>query len=220
MRPYDRDQRPIVHQSADFAAGAFLFLAEKLGAMNHVELSGNLCRLRPYRRGDEAAICAVADDFMVARWMTRAFPHPYTRADAEQWIGMACRHRANSHFAIEVQGVLAGGVGFDPFGGERTGTASFGYWLGRAYWGQGIATEAARMLADHALHTSELRRLEAKVFEPNVASARVLQKAGFSLEGVLQSAYIDRDDKICNALLFARTTTKKADSVSEAVPRR
>jgi RimJ/RimL family protein N-acetyltransferase len=164
-------------------------------------------------------MCAVADDFMVARWMTRAFPHPYTKADAEQWIALA-RARANRHFAIEVQGVLAGGIGFDPFGGERTGTASFGYWLGRDYWGRGIATESAQMVADYALNTSGLRRLEAKVFEPNAASARVLQKIGFRLEDVLQAAYLDRDDNVCNALLFARTVTKKADSVSAALPKR
>lgn len=142
---------------------------------------------------------------MVARWMTRAFPHPYTRADADEWVELASRHRIGRHFVIEVQGVLAGGIGFDPFAGERTGTASFGYWLGRAYWGRGIATEAARLLADYALHTSGLRRLEAKVFEQNVPSARVLQKVGFSLEGVLRGAYLDRHGTVCNALLFART---------------
>lgn len=218
VRPRDRNQTPFVHQFGTSPPVHFSFLPNdlKLG----VTLSGKLCRLRSYRHGDEAAICAVADDYMVARWMTRAFPHPYTTTDAEHWIAMACRDGTHSHFAIEVQGVLAGGIGFDLFGGERTGTASFGYWLGRAYWRRGIATEAAQMLADYALHTSGLRRLEAKVFEPNVASARVLQKAGFSLEGVLRSAYVDRDDKVCDALLFARTTTKKADSVNAASPTR
>jgi [ribosomal protein S5]-alanine N-acetyltransferase len=175
--------------------------------MSAVALSGKLCRLRPFRRGDEAAICAVADDFMVARWMTQRFPHPYTLADAERWIEIATRDGAGRYFAIEAEGELAGGVGFDLRGDERAGTAEFGYWLGRAYWGHGVGTDAARTLAEHALQTVGLRRLEARVFEQNVASARVLQKIGFSLEGVLYAAYVDRRGAVCNALLFARIKT-------------
>ena len=172
--------------------------------MTQVVLTGELCRLRPYRKDDTAAICAVADDFLVARWMTRSFPHPYARADADQWIGMATSDGRDRYFAIEVQGVLAGGTGFDPFDAERSGAASFGYWLGRAYWGRGIGTEAARMISDYALRPGNLRRLEARVFAENVASARILEKCGFVLEGVLREHYIDRSDKVCDALLFAR----------------
>lgn len=64
-------------------------------------LQGRLCVLRRYRVGDAAAICAVADDFMVARWMTRAFPHPYTRRDAERWIAIATGNSRERYFAIE-----------------------------------------------------------------------------------------------------------------------
>lgn len=149
-------------------------------------------------------MCAVADDFMVARWMTRAFPHPYTRSDADRWIEISCRSGVDCHFAIEVGGVLAGGIGLEPLGGERAGTASFGYWLGQAYWGRGIATDAARMLSDYALRNQGLRRLEARVFAENRASARVLEKSRFELEGVLREHYLDRSGKICDALLFAR----------------
>jgi [ribosomal protein S5]-alanine N-acetyltransferase len=166
-------------------------------------LTGRLCRLRPYRPDDARAICAVANDFMVARWMTRAFPHPYTQRDAEQWIAVATSGR-NRHYAIEVNGVLAGGVGVEPFGGERDGAAAFGYWLGRAYWGRGIGTDAARTLADDALTDGSLRRLEARLFAENVASARVLEKCGFAFEGTLRAFYLDRNERICDALMYAR----------------
>jgi [ribosomal protein S5]-alanine N-acetyltransferase len=177
--------------------------------MTQSSLTGALCRLRPYRRGDENGMCAVADDFMVARWMTRAFPHPYTRSDAEQWIEIAANAGLERHFAIEVDGTLAGGIGFDPLGGERSGAASFGYWLGTAYWGRGIATEAARMLSDYALSQPGLRRLEARVFAANVASARVLEKCGFFLESTLREFYVDRNDTPCDALSFARLASKE-----------
>lgn len=149
-------------------------------------------------------MCAVADDFMVARWMTRAFPHPYTLRDAELWIAHAMRDAHGRAYAIDVGGVVAGGIGIEPFDGERGGTAAFGYWLGRAYWGRGIGTDAARTLSDDALASGNLRRLDARVFAPNVASARVLEKCGFRLEATLRAFYVDRDENICDALMFAR----------------
>jgi ribosomal-protein-alanine N-acetyltransferase len=175
--------------------------------VNRASLEGRVCRLRPYRPDDGAAMCAAADDFMVARWMTRAFPNPYTRRDAERWLSLATGDGRARYYAIEVDGVLAGGAGFEPFAGERGGTAAFGYWLGRAYWGRGIGTDAARTLADHALTSGAVRRLEASVFAANVASARILEKCGFELEGTLQDYYVDRDDRVCDGLMFARLAT-------------
>ena len=168
-------------------------------------MTGELCRLRPYRSGDESAICAVANDFEVVRWMTRRFPHPYTLRDAEEWIAFAMADARKQILAIEVDDAIAGGIAVVPLEGERTGAALFGYWLGRAYWGRGIATEAACMLSDFALQSGDLRRLEATVFAPNVASARVLEKCGFTLEGRSPQLYLDRSGAVCDGLLFGRT---------------
>jgi ribosomal-protein-alanine N-acetyltransferase len=173
-------------------------------------MTGKLCRLRPYRSGDASALCAVADDFEVVRWMTRRFPHPYMLRDAEEWIAFATADPHGRILAIEVDGAIAGGIAVVPLGGERTGTALFGYWLGRAYWGRAIATEAARMLSDFALQTGELRRLEATLFAPNVASAKVLEKCGFTLEGTSPQLYLDRSGAVCDGLLFGRTRSTRA----------
>jgi [ribosomal protein S5]-alanine N-acetyltransferase len=176
--------------------------------VSRVTLEGRLCRLRPYRNDDARAICAVADHFLVARWMTRAFPHPYTRRDADRWIAIATSDARGRYYAIEVDGIVAGGIGVEPFGGERSGTAAFGYWLGQRYWGRGIGTDAARTLSDDALANGGLRRLEARVFAQNLASARVLEKCGFELEGTLRAFYLDRDDNVCDALAYARLAAK------------
>lgn len=167
-------------------------------------LAGRLCRLRPYRSDDAAAVSLVADDFMVARWMTRAFPHPYSLADAEWWIAHANGGGRGRYFAVEVDGKIAGGIGVEPYGAEREGCAAFGYWLGRDYWGRGIGTDAARTLSDAALRGGSLRRLEARVFAPNTASARVLEKSGFTLEGRLRAYYLDRENNVCDALSYVR----------------
>lgn len=136
--------------------------------------------------------------------MTRAFPHPYTLWDADRWITLATSDTRGRYYAIEVDGIVAGGIGVEPYRGERTGVAALGYWLGQAYWGRGIGTDAARRLSDEALTNGGLRRLEARAFAPNVASARVLEKCGFQLEATLHAFYIDRNDNVCDALMFAR----------------
>lgn len=79
-----------------------------------------------------------------------------------------------------------------------------GYWLGRAYWGRGIASEAVKLLSAYALRERGLRRLEAYVFAPNVVSARVLEKCGFTREAVLRRAFIDRQDNVVDGLLYVR----------------
>ena len=57
----------------------------------------------------------------------------------------------------------------------RDGVRMFGYWIGRAYWGQGIASEAVRLfLIDHFP-----RPLNADLLSTNLGSKRVIEKSGF-----------------------------------------
>jgi ribosomal-protein-alanine N-acetyltransferase len=81
-------------------------------------------------------------------------------------------------------------------------TAEIGYWLAEPYWGRGIMTEAVRAIAEYGFTTFEIARIEADVFARNVASARVLEKAGFTLEGVLRNR-ITKDGGTMDALLYA-----------------
>ncbi len=173
--------------------------------MPEIVLPGVLCRLRPYRSDDVEPLLAVADDPLVTRWMTATFPNPYTRADAQAWVAFAAAGDPPQHFAIEVDGALAGAVGMVPLGGEHRGSAIFGYWLGRRYWGRGIASDAARTLARHGLRAQGLRRLTATVFAPNAASARVLEKVGFQLEGRVRGGCVARDGTVHDELIYGRT---------------
>jgi ribosomal-protein-alanine N-acetyltransferase len=66
-------------------------------------------RLRPWESKDIEVLSQIADDFEVARYMSRRFPHPYMRAHAESWIALASGDATK--FAIEVDGELAGGIG-------------------------------------------------------------------------------------------------------------
>ncbi len=86
--------------------------------------------------------------------------------------------------------------------GVNRHSAEIGYWLGEPFWGQGIATKAVRALTEYAFAHLDLVRIYGTVFEWNPASARVLEKAGYTHEGRLRKS-ITKDGKIIDQLLYA-----------------
>jgi len=167
-----------------------------------MEIDAGRCRLRPYRESDVAALARIGNDREVSRNLTDRFPHPYTEQAAPNWIAVCeADGEPTRNFAIEVDGVLAGGAGIELREGERAGSAEIGYWLGRGFWGRGIATAAVNALRDYAFETFELEKLEASVPGWNPSSARVLEKAGFRQEGGLRDAIV-KDGERTDLLLF------------------
>ena len=75
---------------------------------------------------------------------------------------------------------------------EGSARAELGYALGRAYWGQGFMREALTALLDSAFGTMGLRRLEAEVDTANAPSARLLQRLGFTKEGLLRQRWMTK----------------------------
>jgi len=62
---------------------------------------------------------------------------------------------------------------------EQFGEPLVGYWLGKKYWGKGVATQALSAFLDHV----KARPLYARVAKHNIASIRVLEKCGFTICG-------------------------------------
>ena len=160
------------------------------------------CVIREWGIDDAADLVAVANNRKVWRNLFDGFPHPYTLADAQEWIARAGREPV-THWAIEVAGRAAGSIGVERGQGVSARTGQFGYWLGEPYWGRGIATAAAQAVANHALGTWGLARLQAYVYEWNPASMRVLEKAGFVREGVLRNS-VYKDGALIDQVLYAR----------------
>ena len=164
-----------------------------------LKLSG--CTLRPWRRGDEASLVQYANNRNVSRNTRDRFPYPYTAADADAWIERASAETPPTSLAIVVDGVAVGGLGIELGTDVFRGSAEIGYWLGEPFWGRGIATEALRAMTEYAFERFALRRLEAGVFSWNPASARVLEKCGYSLEGRARLAVV-KDGRIGDRLLY------------------
>ena len=95
-----------------------------------------------------------------------------------------------TNLAIDVDGTAVGGVGYVPGSDVERYSAEVGYWLGEALWGQGITTEALTLLTAHCFESENLLRCFALPFASNAGSIRVLEKAGYTLEGILRSSSV------------------------------
>ena len=135
--------------------------------------------------------------------MTVRFPYPYTVEAARWWIEYCNKSQPPTHLAIVVEGELAGGCGYDVLEFERCAGAEAGYWLNPAYWGRGIATAAFKTLTDLAFSSTNLHRVQATIYSPNFASARVAEKSGYRLEARLRDA-LSKNGEIYDALIYAR----------------
>ena len=158
--------------------------------------------VRPWRRGDEAALVRHANNRKVWINLRDRFPHPYTPADAEQWIAFATAQDPQTNFAIAVGDEPVGGVGLDLKTDVERRSAEVGIWLGEAWWGKGIGTAAAKAMTEWAFASFDVCRLYCSVFAWNGASMRILEKAGWACEAQLRKA-ATKDGKTIDVYLYA-----------------
>lgn len=138
--------------------------------------------LRPPKRSDAAAVQRLISVREVAVNLG-SVPWPYPRAGAAQWIA---RTTPGVQFLITHRddGEVLGTVSL--VRDDEHARAELGYWIGVPYWGRGYVTEAVRAIVDHGFRAHGLRRIFARVYGHNAASARVCEKAGLTYEGTLR----------------------------------
>lgn len=160
------------------------------------------CTVRSWEWRDRDAIVRHANNRKVSINLRDRFPYPYTANDARNWLEMVVGHEPETNFAMDVTGEAVGGIGFtlQPDVGYRS--AEIGYWLGEEFWGRGITTEALIAVTDYAFRSFDLCRLYAHVFEGNQASARVLEKAGYTFEGRLRKS-VTKEGRTIDQLMYA-----------------
>ncbi len=147
--------------------------------------------MRQVRRADAWAIQRRANDASVARFLPR-MPHPYTIDDARQWINRTHRQARNGtgcHFGIacKVDGEIIGAIGLGNVN-RQDRNAEVGYWLGKDFRRRGYATEAMQLVLRFAFSELNLARVYAVVHQDNVESFGLLEKCGFTKEGVWRRA--------------------------------
>lgn len=157
-------------------------------------------KLRPYRIWDAARLAEYIGDFDVAKMLARV-PHPYTQADARDFItqvGAGVPPFDAANFVIDREGLI-GAVGLsEPKQIEGETIMTLGYWLAKPHWRSGFATEAARAVVDHAFKDLGVAGLISGHFKDNHASGRVLTKLGFRYAGEGTKYCLARDEKVAH----------------------
>ncbi len=139
--------------------------------------------LRPFRPEDAAALHRLINDWEVCRNLAQV-AFPYARAEADAFIARAAAALGEgSAYHLAITGregeseILVGGASLRVDAATRS--ARLGYWVGRRYWGHGVASEAAGRLLRWALANLDLDRVRASVATDNPGSIAVLRRIGF-----------------------------------------
>ncbi len=155
-----------------------------------MEIDCGNCKLCSWGLEDVESLVCHANNRKIWLNLRDQFPHPYTQADAQNWVQTALTARPETHFAIDVGGMAVGGIGFRLQRDVERFSAEVGYWVGEEFWGRGICTAALKVATRYAIEAYGLNRIYALPFEGNSASMHVLEKAGYRRECQLRkSAY-------------------------------
>lgn len=161
------------------------------------------CIIRPWRKEDADALPKYANNRNIWLRVRDRYPFPYTIDNAKEFLEQKTSDNPTTGFCIEIKGEVAGGIGVRLGEDVNRHSAEIGYWLGEPFWGQGIMTEVVKAFSDYAFANFPLRRIAAEAYANNPASARVLEKAGFQLEGRLRK-HVCKDGEMLDSLVYAR----------------
>ncbi|MBO6523938.1 MAG: GNAT family N-acetyltransferase [Balneolaceae bacterium] len=153
-------------------------------------LTNGKIKLSKLERSHRQEFSQIANNREIWVNLRDVFPHPYSKKDADQFIDFISQESPQLTFGIFYRDHIAGVIGLSPFSDINRVKAEVGFWLGKPYWGKGIATSALQLICDYAFNDLRLIRLEALVFDYNEASIRVLEKNGFNLDAKLEKSSI------------------------------
>lgn len=167
-----------------------------------MQLALETCTVRSWQSGDLASLVEQANNRQIWENLRDQFPHPYRKRDGESFLKRVRGAWPETTFAIVVDGKAVGGIGYVLQADVERVSAEIGYWLGEAYWGRGICTDALAAMTQYAIAQHGLTRVFALPFAHNTGSRRVLEKAGYIIEGHLHRSAI-KDGRIVDQMLYA-----------------
>jgi [ribosomal protein S5]-alanine N-acetyltransferase len=159
--------------------------------------------LRKFNLADIERLSLLANNKKIFDNVRDYFPYPYTEKNAEEFISWCVEEDPKVTFAIDFKGKLAGVIGLILQKDIYRKSAEIGYWIGEPFWNNGIAGTAVNLMCDYAFGTLGLIRIHTGVFDFNKASQRVLEKCGFTLEGIFRKSVI-KNEAICDEYRYAK----------------
>lgn len=159
--------------------------------------------IRDWLMDDAPSLARYANNRKIWINLRDAFPYPYAPEDAEAFLSRAMQSVPRTLFAIAAETEAIGSIALTPGQDVHRFTAELGYWLAEPFWGKGIMAEAVKILSKYAFKEMGIHRIFAEPYTINPASARVLEKAGFVLEGIVRENAF-KDGRFLDQFLYAK----------------
>lgn len=162
------------------------------------------CRIRKYELSDAKDLAAALSNRKVQDNLRDGLPYPYTEQDGKEFISamLSADESETFAFAITVDNMVIGSIGIFRQGNIHRQTAELGYYIAEEYWGKGIMTEAVKQICEYVFANSDIIRIYAEPFAYNIASCRVLEKAGFQYEGTLRNNAV-KNGKVIDMKMYS-----------------
>lgn len=147
------------------------------------------CNIRKWKLEDAVDLAAALNNKNIHNNLRDGLPYPYTEKDAKDFINAMLQSDENTTyaFAITVDDKAIGSIGVFRKDNIHAHTAEMGYYVAESFWGQGIGTNAVKQTCKYIFEHTDIIRIFAEPFAYNTASCRILEKSGFTCEGVLRS---------------------------------
>ncbi len=158
--------------------------------------------IRNWTIKDAKSVSKYANNRKIWQYLRDGFPSPYSLEDAQTFISNALNSDPITVFAIANRSEAIGCIGFT-FGNDvHRYSAELGYWLAEPFWGRGIMTKAVKSITEYAINDLKMNRVFAEPYCTNLASKKVLEKAGYTLEGIMKSN-VFKDGNLLDQFLYS-----------------
>ncbi len=163
------------------------------------------CEIRKWQLADAKDLATALSNKKVQDNLRDGLPYPYTEQDGEDYISLMLDADDNNTFAfaVTVGEKVIGSISAFRQDNIHRQSAELGYYIAEEYWGKGIMTEAVKQLCDYVFAHTDIIRIYAEPFSYNIASCRVLEKAGFICEGTLRSNAV-KNGKVLDMKMYSK----------------
>lgn len=167
------------------------------------------CKIRRWELSDARDLATALSNKKIQDNLRDGLSFPYTEEDGKAFISamLTADETDTFAFAITADGKVIGSIGAFRQTNIHNKTAELGYYIAEECWGKGITTEAVKQLCDYVFSDTDIIRIYAEPFAYNIASCRVLEKAGFQYEGTLRSNAL-KNGKVLDMKMYSKLKTE------------
>lgn len=138
-------------------------------------------------------------------YLSDMIPDPYTDTSAEWWLNRVNESEGKKGVfrEIVVNDKIVGTISVEQKEDVYRKDAEIGYYLRPEEYSKGIMSEAVKRICEIAFQELDILRITGLVYEPNIASRKVLENNAFILEGIMKNA-VFKNDTIYNLCIYGK----------------